>query len=113
MSVWQLTRRAFLRVTGALGLTAVAGCCLPQACNPTGLQGKGVYAFKRSGRHRRTSNASNSHSANHIYATYQAAFDDPAHPGDNAKVVQIVINEDLYKQLFTNGKTSADLRHDL
>ena len=56
---------------------------------------------------------SNAHSANHVYATFAAAANDPAHPGDTAKVVQITMNSDLFDQLFANGKTSADLRHDL
>jgi hypothetical protein len=111
MRAWQLTRRAFLQVAGALGLTTVAGCCLPNGRFPTGPQGKGVYAFKRSGRGRNTSKASDAHSANHIYPTFEAACCDLAHLGDNAKVVRIVIHEDLFNQYFGNGQASVDLRH--
>lgn len=71
----------------------------------------GVKAFKRSGRGRRTSNAADSHNASLIYATAQAAADNPPHPGDTSKVVEITINRQLFRKLFANGKTAADLRH--
>jgi hypothetical protein len=70
--------------------------------------------FKRSGRHRRISNAAKSHNANRLYRTKQAALGDPPHPGDNSKVVKRSISNELFEQLFpTSDKLIADLRHDL
>jgi hypothetical protein len=74
---------------------------------------KGVPVFRRSGRSRRISQAAKKHNANHVYATFRVAAADLAHPGDRSKVVQIVMNRDLFIRLFANGKLVADLRHDL
>lgn len=82
-------------------------------CPPTDgvVFGNGVVAFRRSGRGRRVSRAALSHAANHLYPTAQDAAKDPAHPGDNTKVVQLIIPRQLFNQLFGAGQRSADLRH--
>jgi len=95
------------------GLGSIVGCGVFPLRFPFQRIDSGIKAFKRSGRKLHASNAANSHNANHVYPTRQAALADPAHPGDRSKVVEITVNRDLFEKLFANGKLSADLRHDL
>jgi hypothetical protein len=101
MSVWQLSRRTFLRLAASCGTVASLGCPF--------VFGKGRFAYKRSGRDTHTSQAAKKHNANHLYASYAAAAADPAHPGDSSKVVHIVISKDRYDRLF-RYTDSVDLR---
>lgn len=105
---WKLTRRAFLRFAISLGLVMLVGCD-PSPPKPE----QAVPVYRRSSRGRHVSNAAKKHNANHLYATKEAALQDPAHPGDRSKVVMVTISSDMYAKLFPNGKASADLRLDL
>ena len=73
----------------------------------------GVLAYRRSGRKRHVSRAAKAHNANHVYATYNAAMLDPAHPGDKSRVVPVLVSASLFQAFFGNGRQSVDLRHDL
>lgn len=107
-----LTRRTFLGLATSAGVvTALAGCPPPPPPPPP--ESNGVLVYKRSGRGLRVSNAAKKHNANHLYVTYAAALQNPAHPGDHSKVVQLTINRAQYNRLFTGGSLVADLRHDL
>jgi len=60
-------------------------------------------------RGRRGSNAAKSHNANKLFLIPQAAR---AHPGDNSRIVSIVLSESRFNQLFNGGAVeAADLRH--
>jgi len=105
MSAINVTRRAFLKGFAAVSLVTAAGCM-----DSPVIGGKGMIAFKRSGRGRRVSNAAKKHNANMLYATEAAATADPPHPGDNSKVVQVIIPRDRWAALFGDGSLVADLR---
>lgn len=109
MKSLKLTRRGFLSLTASVGLLTLGG--LSGACSR--FLNNGVTVYRRSGKGRHVSNAAKKHNANHLYATMQAAAQDPAHPGDRSKVVEVTISNVLYKKLFPRGKLVADLRHDL
>ncbi len=101
MSLWQFTRRGFLWAVAALG----AGVLLPGCVGmPVFVNGNGVLAFKRSGRGLNISNAAKSHNANRLYMNFAAANGDEPHPGDNSKVVQIVIPLQMWNTYFLNGR---------
>lgn len=115
MQAWNVTRRRFLQVAAALGLTQTLGCGffgLPDDDTDGGSKpaGNGVVVNRRSGRSGHISNAAKKHNANHLYRTPEAAANDPAHPGDNSKVVQVTISAELFEELFGDGQLSADLR---
>jgi len=107
-----LTRRKFLKLSGA----AAAAGVIFIACDGGG---SGTQAgpqesrevFKLSLRGRRGSNAAKSHNANHLFSTFQAADNNRAHPGDNSRIVTVVISGARFNELFDNGNTTvADLR---
>ena len=99
------SRREFMRTStvatvGALALTA---CPRPELRN-------GVVVFRRSARGRRVSQGAKKHAANHLYLTRQDAINDPAHPGDNTKIVEVTISDELFDDLFALGRRAVDLR---
>lgn len=99
-------RREFLRTSTALSVGALS----LTACPRTPEVRKGVVVWRRSARGRRVSNAAKKHAANHLYLTRQDAINDPAHPGDNTKIVEITISNDLHDDLFALGRRAVDLR---
>ncbi|MCL4217749.1 MAG: twin-arginine translocation signal domain-containing protein [Candidatus Hydrogenedentes bacterium] len=101
----KVTRRGFIR----LSLTAAGAGLLFTGCPPTNLT-KVVTVFMRSGRGRRISNAAKKHNNNHLYASAHAAQMDPAHPGDNSKVVSYFMSRENFNMLFTGGRGIVDLR---
>ena len=104
-----ITRREFVKAAGLLGVVHIAGCVEPFRFLPS--LGTGVIAYKRSGRGiKGISRAAKKHNANRLYATSEAAMNDPPHPGDKSRVVEIVMNADVHAQLFANGNQIADLR---
>jgi hypothetical protein len=105
MAITGMTRRAFLRLTAVAGLIASAGCPRPRT--------NGVTVFKRSGKGLHVSNAAKKHNANRLYRTLMAALNDAPHPGDNSKVVELIINRQLFQRLFPGMRQIADLRRDL
>jgi hypothetical protein len=67
--------------------------------------------FARSGRGRRVSNAAKKHNANLRFRNEILALLNPAHPGDNSKVVRRVVSAAEFARLFPAGRGIADLRH--
>ena len=109
-----LDRRKFLCVLGVGGLAVLFDWPFGRApAAKAEADGTGVVAWKRSGRRGHVSRAAKAHNANHLYASFQAAVADLAHPGDKSKVVPITIHAALFAALFRDGRQSADLRHDL
>lgn len=109
-----LTRRTFLQFSAFAGVAHLIGCTGAyeyQRSDTAGAAGKGAVAYKRTGRGRRVSNAAKKHNANHLYASAKAAAADPAHSGDNSKVVPVSIPQELFNEVFANGRANADLRH--
>ncbi len=98
-----LTRRAFMGTTAAVCFLPALGCPRPRT-------GKGVVVFRRSCKGVHASNAAKKHAANHLYKTSLAAALDKAHPGDNAKVVEVTVSQAYYDRIFRFGGSSADLR---
>lgn len=98
-----LTRRAFMGFAAAVSFLPVLGCPRPRF-------GNGRKVFRRSVKGQHASNAAKSHAANHLYKTSLAAALDKAHPGDNAKVVEVTISQAFYDRIFRFGGMSADLR---
>jgi len=109
MNTWKLTRRNFLSLTASFGFAMLVGCSTIPPPPPA----PSTTAYRRSGKGRHVSNAAKKHNANHLYATEQAALQDPAHKGDRSRVVKVTISNDMYLKLFPGNKLSADLRHDL
>jgi hypothetical protein len=66
--------------------------------------------FARSARGRRVSQAAKSHAANLRFRSEILALLSPAHPGDNCKVVRLVVSEAQFRRLFPAGAGIADLR---
>jgi len=92
-------------------VAAFGGLALTVGCPMDGIvPNGGVLVYRRSGRGRHVSNAAKKKNANVLYATMQAAANDLTHPGDNSKVVQVVISQQLFDQLFGDGSVRADLR---
>jgi hypothetical protein len=102
----KVSRRKFVAIASAAGVVAIAGTACPR-------RGNRAIAYKRSGRGLHVSNAAKKHNANMLYSTFAAATADMAHPGDNSKVVMVTISRNLHSRLFSFGKTSADLRHEM
>ena len=97
-----LTRRAFLFAAASAGAAASLGCPPSR---------KTAVVYRRSCRGLHASNAAKKHSANRLYATVAAATQDVAHPGDNAKVVSLVMSKSKFDRLFKGGRLIVDLRH--
>jgi hypothetical protein len=107
----RFTRRQFINSAVAAGAAFTLPGCPPGQPPPTT---GGVVVFKRSGYKRRVSNAAKKHNANRLYRNLGAAQGDPPHPGDNSKVVERTISNQLFNTLFSSpGKLVADLRRDL
>ena len=95
-----------------MSAAAVVGTAAAMGC-PRRNPANGVKVFKRAARGIHVSNAAKSNNFNKLYKTRLAALRGRAHRGDNSYVVELVINKQLFAQLFPNGKLVADLRHDL
>lgn len=88
----------------------IAVSCDGSGSNQTAPAGNRV-AYKLSLRGRRGSKAAKKHNANKLFSTIEAAEMNRAHPGDNSRVVSVIISEDRFNELFNNGITDvADLR---
>lgn len=111
----RLSRRGFLAAAGAAAATTAAGGLLT-ACGSGGGGGDptpGVVStvlWRRSTDGQRASRAAKAHAANRLYATRAAALADPAHPGDDAKVVRLDTTAARYRELFGDGSRVVDLR---
>jgi hypothetical protein len=111
MALRPLTRREFL-ILG--GMAAAAGTLRARPIGalsaPQGLPAP-IVIYRLSLRGRRGSKAAKLHNANFRFATMEAADQHRAHPGDNSRIVPIIVSADEFDRLFTgrNG-VIADLR---
>ena len=99
-----VTRRTFLAGAAVASVATMSGC-------PPRVQDGPRKIYRRSGKGRHVSNAAKKHNANHRYADALIAALDKAHPGDNSKVVSLMVSRAEYDRLFPLGRLNADLRH--
>ena len=106
----QITRREFLVIGGTLAAgTLTVGPAAALAPRQEASAAKLIYRLSLRGR--RGSRRAKIWNANLRFATMIAADENRAHPGDNSRIVQIVVNADEYDRLFTSrGSDVADLR---
>lgn len=111
MARGELSRREFLMIGGTVAAGALAGGGTAAALSaPQGAVGPQVI-FRLSLRGRRGSNAGKIWNACMRFATAEAAGAHRAHPGDNSRIVSIVVSADEYDRLFTSRNSDvADLR---
>ena len=111
MAHGQLTRREFLLIGGTVTAGTLA---VGPAAAVTAPQGAGgpQTVYRLSLRGRRGSKGAKTWNANLLFATMAAADQNRAHPGDNSRIVQILVSADEYDRLFTSRNTAvADLRN--
>lgn len=108
MGIADFTRREFFKLSGAAVALLFISC--DDSSSRSGPNGT-REVFKLSLRGRRGSNAAKSHNANFLFRTFQAADTNRAHPGDNSRIVTVVISRERFNELFDNGNADvADLR---
>ena len=104
-----ITRRQFLILSGAVTASALLTVtCDGGADTQTGPRGTRTV-YKLSLRGRRGSKAAKSHNANKLFTTMEAAEMNRAHPGDNSRIVSVLISNARFNKLF-KGNAAADLR---
>ncbi len=108
-----LTRRQFLACSGAavavIALGSLPGC---GGRSDSTSEAEGLFVYRLSGRGKRTSLASKKHNANMLFATWESAEANRAHPGDRSRIVRVNISPARYERLFmTPGKEVVDLRY--
>jgi len=110
MSIYDLTRRKFLQLSGALAATALIGISCDGGGSNSNPEGS-VEVFKLSVRGRRGSNAAKKHNANKLFLTPEAADQNRAHPGDNSRIVPVILSEQTFMEYFEGGSVDVvDLR---
>ena len=110
MPLERLTRREFLIIGGAVAAVTLTGGAAAAVPSRQGLVELRVI-FRLSLRGRRGSKATKIHNANLRFATAATADDHRAHPGDNSRIVGIVVSDDEFDRLFTSRNSLvADLR---
>jgi hypothetical protein len=106
-----LSRRTLLAAGGAVVLGAVVGC--GGSGGPVRAGPVKIYRLSLDGR--RGSNAGKSHNANMRFVSAFVADANRAHPGDNSKIVPLVVSLAEFERLFGPGpvpsRLMADLRH--
>lgn len=113
MSIYDITRRKFIQLSGAVAATALIGVSCDGGSNGDGQPGPEgtVEVYKLSLRGRRGSRAAKAHNANKLFLTPQAADQNRAHPGDNSRIVSIRLSEAKFNELFIGGGIDVvDLR---
>lgn len=106
----RLTRRELLVLGGALAAGAALGPAARALAAPQD-GGSARVIFRLSLRGRRGSRAGKLHNANMRFATMAAADAHRAHPGDNSRIVSLLVNDDEFDRLFTSRDSEiADLR---
>ena len=109
----QLTRREFLLISGTIAagtLAAGPAAALSPAQGVSGVYGPQVI-YRLWLRGRRGGKGAKLWNANLRFATMVAADQNRAHPGDNSRIVPIVVSADEYDRLFTSRSSDvADLR---
>ena len=113
MAKFNINRRQFLKFSGAVAATAFIGISCDSGGNSqTDGDGFGsIEVYRLSLRGRRGSKAAKSHNANKLFLTPQAADQNRAHPGDNSRIVSVVLSEQKFNELFDGGALEViDLR---
>jgi hypothetical protein len=106
----QLTRREFLLVSGAVAAGTFASKPAAALSSAQGASGP-QQIFRLSLRGRRGSKGAKIWNANLRFATMEAANQNRAHPGDNSRIVALVVSADEFDRLFTSRNSDvADLR---
>ena len=111
MSNSHINRRQFIKLSGAVAATAFIGIsCDGGGSSKTNDEGT-IEVYRLSLRGRRGSNAAKSHNANMLFLTPEAADQNRAHPGDNSRIVSVVLSEQKFNELFNGGSLEVvDLR---
>src|SRR5512143_3171525 len=110
MPLRELTRREFLIIGGAVAAGTLVGSRTEALPSPQGAAGP-IVIYRLSLRGRRGSKAGKLHNANLLFATQAAADANRAHPGDNSRIVGVVVRADEFDRLFTSRNSQvADLR---
>jgi len=113
MSIYDITRRKFIQLSGAVAATALIGVSCDGGSNGDGQPGPEgtVEVYKLSVRGRRGSRAAKAHNANKLFLTPEAADQNRAHPGDNSRIVSIPLSNERFMELFNGGSAEVvDLR---
>ncbi len=112
MSIYDITRRKFLQLSGAVAVTAFIGISCDGGGDGESSPNGTVEVYKLSLRGRRGSNAAKKHNANKLFLAPQAADQNRAHLGDNSRIVSVVLSESRFNELFNSGAVDvADLRN--
>ncbi len=107
----RVTRRSLLAAGGALALGVLSLGTLPGCGGGSGGGGNApVEIYVLSGRGRRVSRAALAHAANKRFRTPLAADLHRAHPGDNSRIVRLMVSRAEFRRLFPGGAVVADLR---
>ena len=115
MSKIEITRRVLLAAGGAAGLLALGGCGTggrsasqtdPVPAEPTGSR----VAYRLTTQGVRASGAAKRHASNKVFATYEAADQNRAHPGDKSRIVPIDLSAATWGLYFGAGAAMVDLR---
>jgi hypothetical protein len=111
MAHGQLTRREFLVIGGTIAAGTFAVGPASALSSAQGAPAGPHVIYRLSLRGRRGSKSAKIWNANLRFATMLAANQNRAHPGDNSRIVQIVVSADEYDRLFTSRNSEvADLR---
>ena len=113
MSISHISRRQFIKLSGAVAATAFIGIsCDGGGSGNSNAKAEGsVEVYRLSLRGRRGSNAAKSHNANKLFLTPEAADQNRAHPGDNSRIVSVILSEQEFNELFDGGALEVvDLR---
>ena len=99
-----------MQLTGAVAATALLGVSCDGGGSNSIPEGS-MEAFKLSLRGRRGSRAAKAHNANKLFLTPEAADLNRAHPGDNSRIVSVVLSEQKFNEIFDGGALEVvDLR---
>jgi hypothetical protein len=111
MTHGQLTRREFLLISGTVAASTLAAKPAAALVSAQGASAGPQTAYRLSLRGRRGSKGAKIWNANLRFATMEAANQNRAHPGDNSRIVALVVSADEFDRLFTSRNSDvADLR---
>jgi hypothetical protein len=108
-----LSRRQFLAAMGSAAAVAalfpLTGC---GGGSSSASEDQGLFVYRLSSRGKRASRASKKHNANMLFATWEEADANRAHPGDRSRIVRVNISPSALDRLFlTPVRDAVDLRH--
>jgi hypothetical protein len=110
-----MSRREFIVLGGTaaavLALLPLSGCGGGSSNTSSTSNDQSLYVYRLSSRGKRTSQAAKKHNANKLFATWDAAESNRAHPGDRSRIVQVNISPARYERLFLKpNRDLVDLR---